>query len=183
MTNSYEGLEGTVVNISGGYISVNAKDDGVNATATSGTAIAISGGILYIYCSGDGIDSNSRTSYSGIVFSGGNTVVISTSGGNSAIDTEQGYAYTGGAVVAIMPRGGMSSEATHCQSFSSVGKSTQSALSAGDYLVVGIESTTATIKIPTSMSAYVIVLGDSSASITTESSVSVALDDNGVAWN
>ena len=82
-----------------------------------------------------------------------------------------------------MPRGGMSSEATHCQSFSSIGKSTQTALSSGSYLVVGVGNQTATIKMPTSISAYVIVLGDSSPSVTTESSVSVTLDENGVAWN
>lgn len=183
VTNSYEGVEGTTVNISGGYVSVNAKDDGINATATSGTAIAISGGTVYIYCTGDGIDSNSRTSYQGIVFSGGNTVVISNSSGNSAIDSEQGYAYEGGLVIAIMPRGGMSSEATHCQSFSSVGKSTQTALSSGSYLVVGIGNQTATVKIPASINALVITLGDSSPSITTESTASVTLDENGVAWN
>ena len=109
--------------------------------------------------------------------------MISNSNGNSAIDTEQGYAYEGGAVIAIMPRGGMSSEATHCQSFSSVGKSTQTSLSSGSYLVVGIGNQTATIKMPASISAYVIVLGDNSPSITTESTASVTLDENGVAWN
>ena len=183
VTNSYEGVEGTTVNISGGYVSVIAKDDGINATATSGTAIAISGGTVYIYCTGDGIDSNSRTSYQGIVFSGGNTVVISNSNGNSAIDTEQGYAYEGGAVIAIMPRGGMSNEATHCQSFSSVGKSTQMSLNKGSFLVAEIGGGTATVKMPASINALVITLGDSSPSITTESSVSVELDGNGVAWN
>ena len=183
VTNSYEGVEGTTVNISGGYVSVIAKDDGINATTTSGVAIAISGGTVYIYCTGDGIDSNSRTSYQGIVFSGGNTVVISNSNGNSAIDTEQGYAYEGGAVIAIMPRGGMSNEATHCQNFSSIGKSTQTSLSSGSYLVVGIGNQTATVKMPASINALVITLGDSSPSINTESSTNVTLDENGVAWN
>ncbi len=69
---------------------------------------------------GDGIDANSRTSYEGIRFEGGDTVMISTSGGNSAIDTEQGYAYQGGRVLIIMPSGGMTSEATHCRNFASV---------------------------------------------------------------
>ena len=183
VTNSYEGVEGTTVNISGGYVSVYAKDDGINATTISGVAIAISGGTVYIYCTGDGIDSNSRTSYQGIVFSGGNTVVISNSNGNSAIDTEQGYAYEGGAVIAIMPRGGMSNEATHCQSFSSVGKSTQMSLTKDSYLVAEIGGGTATVKMPASINALVITLGDSSPSVTTESSVSVTLDENGVAWN
>ncbi len=184
VTNSYEGIEGVTVNISGGYVSVNSKDDGINGTTTSGTAITISGGTVYIYCTGDGIDSNSRTSYSGIVFSGGNTVVISNSNGNSAIDSEQGYAYTGGSVIAIMPSGGMSSEAKKCQNFTSIGKSTQTSLSSGKYLVVGIGNTTATVKMPVSISsALVIVLGNNSPSITTETSVSVTLDENGVAWN
>ena len=183
VTNAYEGLEGTQVNISGGYVSVNSKDDGINATTTSGTAIAVSGGTVYIYCTGDGIDSNSRTADVGIVFSGGKTVVISNSGMNSAIDTENGYTYTAGAVIAIMPRGGMSSEATHCDNFTSIGKSTQMSLTNGGYLVVGIGDTTATIKMPVSLSAVVIVLGDNSPSINTESSTAEALDENGVAWN
>ncbi len=184
VTNAYEGIEGTQVNISGGYVSVCSKDDGINATATSGTAIEISGGTVYIYCTGDGIDSNSRASYSGIVFSGGNTVVISNSNGNSAIDSEQGYQYTGGAVIAIMPRGGMSSEATHCQNFSSIGKSSQLSLSAGSYLVAEIGNTTATVKMPASISsALVIVLGDNSPSTKTESTTAQALDQNGVSWH
>ena len=183
VTNAYEGLEGTQVNISGGYVSVNSKDDGINATTQTGTAISISGGSVYIYCTGDGIDSNSRTSYSGIVFSGGRTVVISNSNGNSAIDTEQGYTYTGGEVIAIMPRGGMTSETTHCQSFSSVGKTSQLSLTSGGYLVVGMGSLTATLKMPISLSAYVIVLGDNAASITTATSTTATLDANGVAWN
>ena len=109
--------------------------------------------------------------------------MISNSSGNSAIDSEQGYQYTGGSVIAIMPRGGMSSEATHCQSFSSVGKSTQMSLNKDSFLVAEIGGGTATVKMPASINALVITLGDSSPSITTESSVSVALDKNGVAWN
>ncbi len=183
ITNAYEGIEGSIVNISGGYVSVRSKDDGINATSTSGTAIAISGGTVYIYCTGDGIDSNSRTAYQGIVFSGGNTVVISNSNGNSAIDTEQGYSYTGGSVIAIMPRGGMSNDATHCQNFTSIGKSTQTSLTSGGYLVVGIGDTTATIQSPVSLNALVIVLGDNSPSIKNEASTDLTLNENGVLWN
>ena len=183
VTNAYEGLEGTQVSISGGYVSISSKDDGINATTTSGTAIAISGGTVYIYCTGDGIDSNSRSADVGIVFSGGKTVVISNSGMNSALDTENGYTYTAGSVVAIMPQGGMSSEATHCDNFSSIGAKKNVSVSNGGYLVVGIGNTTATIKMPVSLSGIVVVLGDNSPSISTESSASLALDENGVAWN
>ncbi len=184
VTNAYEGIEGSTVSISGGYVSVYSKDDGINATATSGTAIAVSGGTVYVYCSGDGIDSNSRSSYLGIVFSGGKTTVISNSNGNSAIDSEQGYSYEGGSVIAIMSRGGMANEATHCKDFSSVGSYKQISLSSGDLLAVGIGKTNATVKMPTSISsALVIVLGDSSPTVKVESSTSKALDENGVAWN
>ena len=181
--NAYEGLEGMTVNISGGYVSVNSKDDGINATTTTDTAIAISGGTIYIYCTGDGMDSNSRTADVGILFSGGKTVVISNSGMNSAIDTENGYTYTAGSVVAIMPRGGMANEATHCDNFNSVGKSTQVNLTSGGYLVVGIGDTTATIKSPVSINAMVIVLGDNSPSMNTESTTTAALDENGISWS
>ena len=183
VTNAYEGLEGTRVNITGGYVSVSSKDDGINATTTTGTAITISGGTIYIYCTGDGIDSNSRTADVGIVISGGKTVVISNSGMNSALDTESGYTYTAGSVVAIMPQGGMSGESTHCDNFSSIGSSKKLSLTSNSYLVVDIKNTTATIKMPVSLSANVIVLGDNSPKISTESETSVALDENGVAWN
>ena len=183
VTNAYEGLEGSQVAISGGYVSVNSKDDGINATITSGTAITISGGTVYIYCTGDGIDSNSRSAGEGIVFSGGRTVVISASGMNSAIDTENGYTYTGGSVVAVMPRGGMSNEAIHCDNFNSIGSYKQLSLNSGNYLVVGIGDDTATIKMPASMSALVIVLGDNNPNIQTAASTDLTLDGNGVCWN
>ena len=56
-------------------------------------------------------------------------------------------------------------------------------LNKDSYLVAEIGGGTATVKMPASINALVITLGDSSPSITTESSVSVELDGNGVAWN
>ncbi|MBQ9121450.1 MAG: carbohydrate-binding domain-containing protein, partial [Clostridia bacterium] len=183
--NSYEGLEGTNVSITGGHVSVLSSDDGINGTATSGTAISIGGGTVYIYCSGDGIDSNSRTSYFGIVFSGGDTVVISTSSGNSAIDTEQGYKYTGGSVVAVMPSGGMSSEAIHCQNFSSIGTNKSVTLYAEKYLTVTVDGkTVVTVEFPDkNMSGRVIYLGSNDATVAVKDSTDQTLDANGVAWN
>ncbi len=155
--NSYEGIEGQQVFISGGDVSVNAKDDGMNSTATTGTGVTISGGYLYIYCTGDGIDCNSRTSYAGISFEGGDAVIISNSGMNSAIDTEKGYKYTAGSVVAIMPSGGMSSEAKHCENFSSIGTSKNMSLSSGSTLTISGDMNR-TITMPCSINGLVIIL-------------------------
>lgn len=183
VTNSYEGMEGSSVEISGGTVSVSSRDDGINGTATTGTAVVISGGELYIYCSGDGIDSNSRTSYEGIVFSGGNTVVISNSNGNSAIDTENGYQYTGGAVVAIMPSGGMSGEAVHCKNFSDIGSNRTTTMIAGQYLTVTVEDEPmVTLQMPSGISGRVIYLGSNAASVATAGETTAALDGNGVCW-
>ena len=82
-----------------------------------------------------------------------------------------------------MPRGGMSSEATHCDTFTSIGQSSQIALTSGDYLVVAVEDTTLTLEMPVSLSAMVVVLGDNSPHLRTESSTTAILDENGVAWN
>ena len=183
VSNSYEGIEGNQVVISGGRISVNAKDDGINATATTGTAVTVSGGDVYIYCSGDGIDSNSRTSYEGIVFSGGNTVAISTSNGNSAIDSEQGYKYEGGQVVAIMPSGGMSQEAVHCKNFSDIGSSRSATIIAGRCVTVTVDGDeVVTIQMPSGISGKLIYLGSNGASVSVEENTTATLDTNGVCW-
>ncbi|MDO4154855.1 MAG: carbohydrate-binding domain-containing protein [Clostridia bacterium] len=113
VTESYEGLEGTQIDIAGGDISVTASDDGLNAaggndgsaengrfggdpfSGSSGT-LNITGGTVYINASGDGLDSN------GDVNQSGGTVVIDgpTNSGNGALDYGGTYNMTGGTVVA-----------------------------------------------------------------------------------
>ena len=160
-----------------------SSDDGFNSGATSGTGITIAGGKIYIYAGGDGIDSNSRASYSAIAFTGGNTVIISTSGGNSAIDSDGGYKYTGGKVLAIMPQGGMSSESKHCSNFSSIGKSQNISLSANAYATVKVNNAVVlSVKMPKAISAIAIYLGSSSASVSSASSSAGSEDANGVYW-
>ena len=178
MIQSYEGLEGATILLSGGRVSVLSSDDGVNSTAASGNGVTISGGTHYIYAGGDGIDANSRTSYSGIVFQGGNTVIISTSGGNSAIDTEQGYQYTGGSVVALMPSGGMANEATHCSNFSRIGIYKNVSLTIYDD-----NQSVLTLRMPCRLSGRVIYLGSTTVSMETVTSSSAAVDINGVCWH
>lgn len=177
---SYEGIEGKTVEITTGSVSVISSDDGINGTATSDTTIAVSGGKLYVYASGDGVDSNSQTSYSGIVFSGGTCVIISTGNSDSSIDTERGYMYSGGYVIGISRSGGMGSESTNCSNFSSVGTSKTLSLQKDACLVV---ANIATVKMPVSMSALVVCLGKTSASISSSASTSYDLDSNGVYWN
>ncbi len=179
ITNAYEGVEGNTITVSGGSIYVKSSDDGFNATQTSGAAITISGGEVYVYAGGDGVDSNSTTSKGAIAFKGGYVVIISTSGGNSAIDSEGGYSYTGGCVVAIMPTG-MQSESYNCNN---VGYKGSISLTANNYVTTKFTTgESVTIKMPTSISnGYCVVLGGTSAP-TSSSSTSVTVDENGIYW-
>lgn len=54
-----------------------------NALKGNDSVDVIGGVITLVAKSGDGVDSNGRTSYLGIVFSGGDIVIVSSSGGNS----------------------------------------------------------------------------------------------------
>lgn len=86
-------------------------------------------------------------------------------------------------MIAVMPRGGMSNEATHCQNFSSIGKSTQVSISYDSYLVVEVGDTALTLDMPVSMSAMVVVLGDNSPRIDVTTSTSETFDENGMSWH
>lgn len=166
ITGSYEGLEGVFVVINGGDISIVSSDDGINATTTSGDGITFNDGNVYVYAGGDGLDSNSKTSYRGIVFAGGNIAVINTSGGDSSIDTENGYTYTGGSVLAVCPANGMTNEVTNCRNFSSVATKTTLNLSKGQTLSATVDgSVTVSFEMPCGLSAFVVYLGSSSAKI------------------
>ena len=170
ITGSYEGLEGTFVCISGGDLSLISSDDGINATTTSDTGITLEGGTVYIYAGGDGLDSNSRTSGQGILFAGGDVTIVSTSGGDSSIDTEQGYTYTGGTVLALCPANGMGNEAVNCRNFASVGSKTTMNLASGQTVFVKVGGkVTASVTMPCSMSALAVYLGSSEANFSTGS--------------
>ena len=94
ITTSYEGLEGNVINISGGETYVYGTDDGVNATSgKSSPAINVSGGFLDVEvpASGDtdGIDSNGNyTQTGGVVIVKGPGSASGGGGGAAALDTD-----------------------------------------------------------------------------------------------
>lgn len=111
---SYEGLEGQIIDISGGAITLTASDDGLNAAggndqsgfsgffgkddfaAGSDCYINISGGILHINADGDGIDSNGSLNVSG-----GETYVSGPqSGGNGSLDYGSEAIISGGIFIA-----------------------------------------------------------------------------------
>ena len=162
----YEGLEGLYVVITGGDISIVSSDDGINATTTSGTGITFEGGNVYIYAGGDGVDSNSQTSYQGILFAGGEITIISTSGGDSSIDTERGYTYTGGVVLALCPSNGMGNESMNCRNFSAIGTKSTMNLQKGQTLTATVgNSAVVSVVMPCNLSALVIYLGSSGATI------------------
>ena len=100
---SYEGLEATIINISGGYTVVSANDDGINAAKKVNTTpqINISGGYLEVNVSPsgdtDGIDSNGTyTQTGGIVIAKG-----PNSTNMAALDTDGTAKITGGTLIVL----------------------------------------------------------------------------------
>ena len=103
--------------------------------------------------------------------------------GNSSLDTNGGYSYSGGYVIALTTSGGMSSEAEHCNNFSSVATASTVSLTSGQYLNVTVNSTVvATVKMPCTMNAAAIYLGSKSASLTSATTTTNSLNASGVYW-
>jgi len=166
ITGCYEGVEGYTINITGGETYVVSSDDGFNSTSTSDVGMTFDGGYVNIYAGGDGIDSNSRTSYQGFVFNGGTVIVVSNTSMNSSLDTESGYAYNGGIVLAMCPANGMTSETTKCKNFSSIATKTTKSLTQGQKVTVTVDGTeTVSMEMPCKLSASVIYLGSKNAKI------------------
>ncbi|MBQ9735994.1 MAG: carbohydrate-binding domain-containing protein [Clostridia bacterium] len=111
---SYEGLEGLHVFVSGGNVTLVCDDDGINAAGgtdgsgmggfrgndafgggASNGSITISGGTLCIRASGDGIDANGS-----LLISGGHTTVCGpTSGDTATLDYDTSAMITGGVFI------------------------------------------------------------------------------------
>ena len=94
--NGYEGIEGKYITISGGEISINVLDDGLNGNETT-SVVTISGGNLIVICQGDGLDTNGD-----LVISGGEIVLDVSAiytGGDGDVDVTGTVTYTGGTIV------------------------------------------------------------------------------------
>ena len=174
VTGSYEALEGAYIVISGGNVSLVSSDDGINSTSKG---LKLTGGYLYVFAGGDGLDCNG----SSISFAGTNVIIVSTSGGNSSIDADYSYTYTGGSVLAVCPTG-MTQEVTGSSAFRSYG-SQQSfgSLSSGTTVSASVNGTVMlAVKMPVSLSnCLAVYIGSNTASISSGSS-SLSLNDDGV---
>lgn len=112
VSESYEGLEGLHVSLSGGEITLTCSDDGINAAggtdssgyggirgdrfgSSSNGSIVITGGTIYMNASGDGIDANGSLSISG----GHITVCGPTNGDTSVLDYDTTAEITGGTFI------------------------------------------------------------------------------------
>lgn len=185
----YEGAEGKYIEQKGGKLSIVSKDDGMNAVGTSATtthpySAMLKGGYLYIYAGGDGIDTNISVSYKGILFDGTTCVVISTSNGNSCIDSERGYTYNSGKVIAFsMSNCGFWNEAKNCSNFSSIGKFVQTigSFSVGNYAVATVSGEVVlAVKMPVSGSYGCVYLGSNAVSVTKSTTFDYSVDENGI---
>ena len=113
VTESHEGLEGNVISIEGGYVTVNGYDDGMNACkGTKTPEVNISGGTVTVTTpSGDtdAVDSNGN-----FVMSGGFVLVrggAAMGGMAGSIDVDGSISVTGGTILSFggiceIPSGG-----------------------------------------------------------------------------
>ena len=115
ISESYEGLEGLHVVISGGGITLTATDDGINAAggndqsgaggrdgmfgggmaASSGGSVLISGGTLDVTASGDGIDANGTLEITG----GSITICGPAQGDTATLDYDLSAVISGGTFI------------------------------------------------------------------------------------
>lgn len=121
VTESYEGLEATIINVNGGSVNVVSSDDGINvaggndgsgggqgpgfggggaraaAVTAEGNLLNITGGHIVVDAQGDGLDANGS-----ITMSGGTVLVNGpTGGGNGALDYDGSFVISGGVLVAV----------------------------------------------------------------------------------
>lgn len=111
ITESYEGLEALDITFSGGSVSIQSTDDGINAaggmggpggmgggmSANSDGSITITGGNIFMYAQGDGLDANGYIEITG----GSVTVTGPTQGDTAILDYDTTATITGGTFIGV----------------------------------------------------------------------------------
>ncbi|HWR19598.1 MAG TPA: carbohydrate-binding domain-containing protein [Clostridia bacterium] len=122
VTQSFEGLEGISVNISDGFIDINAEDDAINASGGADGVdkngavdcyVNITGGDIRFIAHGDGVDSNGA-----ITMSGGTLYAfINSTPDNGAMDCDGALTVTGGILIYGGTGAGKTPDDTSTQSY------------------------------------------------------------------
>lgn len=152
--------------IRGGNIEIKSEDDAVYASAEAplengdspSGAVNINGGDIILYTNGDGLRADGRLSVRG-----GRTIILSTDEGHSAIAAADGYSYSVGVLVGIMPEGVAADKATDCITFNLVGAKASLSLAKGDKLTCDIDGDIIKINMTMNMSARIVMLGSPEA--------------------
>lgn len=152
ITKSYEGIESADIIINGGYISVVASDDGMNAAGGNDSSqaggiwggdrfqmmeggdqsITINGGYIYINAAGDGVDSN------GNINMYGGTVIVNgpTNNGNGALDYDGTFSYNGGSIIASGSSGMLQTPSASSSTVNSICITFNSAIAANSVIKI-----------------------------------------------
>ena len=155
--------------IRGGEINIKSSDDAVYASADTplengnnpSGAVNVNGGDVVIYTDADGLRADGKLN-----IRGGNTVILSTTEGHSAIAADDGYSYSVGVLVGLMPESEAADSSTDCITFNLVGSEAKLSVAKGDMLTCNIGSDVVKAKISMGMSARVVMLGSPDATVT-----------------
>ena len=143
----HEGLEGALIEVSGGEVYIVADDDGINSSGgtddssadmrgafmSDGSYLGISGGYVYINSQGDGIDSN------GDIYMSGGTLIISgpEREGDGAIDYNGDFHADGGLLFAAGSAG--MAQAPDNMMINAISVTFDKTLEAGTYICISGE--------------------------------------------
>lgn len=158
---SYEGIQGGNINFYDGYTYIVSEDDGINATSdTDGYSISMNFheySTVWINAEGDGIDSNSN-----VTMDGGNLYVFGpTSGGNSSLDFDGSFTYTGGTILAFGQQGMVQTPNTNSINVLSYNLSSYSA---NTIITVSSDEYEWSVILPKSYSQLNVIVGSSNIS-------------------
>ena len=173
------------ITINGGSIQVRSSDNGIHASKdtplengiTPRGSIILNGGTLLLYTLADGLHSDGR-----LYVKGGRTLLVTTADGHSAIKAAEGYSYTAGQLIAIMPDGEAASASTDCIDFDKIGRQHSLSLKTGEYLSCTIGQSSMTLNLPFSLSACIVILGSPDATASTSVNSQTTLSRGQLIW-